>query len=172
MLLNLGKQIYKFYKFLQKTIEGFKGIARYLSTEGLKGFKGIIRYLSLSRDDLKYFVAGFVSVPSALHVVRALSSLSGLVEGFSYSQHEISLFHDTAIILILRILVFVSIIGISLVKNRLRDRKLLEDQGLETVWTVIPAVLLVFLALPSLRLLYLVDDIRSPSVTAKSVGHQ
>jgi len=135
-------------------------------------YKSLDKVFNFTLGDIKYFAVGFVLVPSALRTRHALPGLVGLVDRFSHSQHEMNLFHDTAIILILGILVFVSIIGIRLVKNRFRDRKLLEDQGLETVWTVIPAVLLVFLALPSLRLLYLVDDIRSPSVTAKSVGHQ
>jgi len=148
------------YKFLEKVFTPFRWASKFFGK------------VNFTLRDIKHFALGFVLVPCAVRIGHALPGLVGLVDRFSHSQHEMDLFHDTAIILILGILVFVSIIGIRLVKNRFRDRKLLEDQGLETVWTVIPAVLLVFLALPSLRLLYLVDDIRSPSVTAKSVGHQ
>ena len=94
------------------------------------------------------------------------------MDGFSHSQLEMNLFHDTGILLIIGNFAFVRVIGVSLICNNLRDRKLLEDQALETIWTVIPALLLIVLALPSLRLLYLVDDIRSPNIVGKSIGHQ
>lgn len=102
----------------------------------------------------------------------AHDSQLNLIDGFSQNQIEIGLFHDTGIVLILGIFIFVSILGGSMVFNSLRDRKFMEDQKLETIWTVVPALLLVGLALPSLRLLYLVDDIRSPRTIAKSVAHQ
>ena len=108
---------------------------------------------------------------SCLWQIAQYSQLN-LMDGFSNSQLEMNLFHDTGIVLIIGIFAFVTVIGTSLICNNLRDRKLLEDQALETVWTVIPAVLLVFLALPSLRLLYLVDDTSSPNIVGKSIGHQ
>ena len=52
------------------------------------------------------------------------------------------------------------------------NRKILDHQALESIWTIIPALLLIVLALPSLRLLYLVDDIRRPNTVCKSIGHQ
>jgi len=36
----------------------------------------------------------------------------------------------------------------------------------------LPAIVLVFLALPSLRLLYLLDEINDPVLTIKAIGHQ
>nr|AQP27951.1 cytochrome c oxidase subunit 2 [Dicuspiditermes nemorosus] len=49
---------------------------------------------------------------------------------------------------------------------------MLEGQMIETVWTIAPAIILVFIAIPSLRLLYLMDEIHSPVMTLKAVGHQ
>jgi len=43
---------------------------------------------------------------------------------------------------------------------------------LEIVWTIIPAVLLVWLAIPSFNLLYSLDEIIDPALTLKIVGHQ
>lgn len=40
------------------------------------------------------------------------------------------------------------------------------------VWTVVPIVILIFLALPSLRLLYLLDEVKTPDLTVKVVGSQ
>ena len=35
-----------------------------------------------------------------------------------------------------------------------------------------PALTLIFIALPSLKLIYLIDEIRNPLVTLKTIGHQ
>lgn len=83
-----------------------------------------------------------------------------------------NLFHDTRIVIITGIFVFVTILGGAILFNGFSDRKIIDDQVLETIWTIIPAILLVTLALPSLRLLYLVDDIRRPNTVVKSIGHQ
>lgn len=56
--------------------------------------------------------------------------------------------------------------------NSFTNRFLLRGQTIEIIWTVIPAIVLMFIALPSLRLLYLLDEIRIPSITLKTIGHQ
>ena len=42
----------------------------------------------------------------------------------------------------------------------------------ELVWTVSPALVLIAIALPSFKLLYLIDDVISPALTVKCVGNQ
>ena len=51
-------------------------------------------------------------------------------------------------------------------------RRLLEAQGVEFGWTALPCVALVAIALPSLRLLYILDEAGRPNLTLKTVGHQ
>jgi cytochrome c oxidase subunit 2 len=43
---------------------------------------------------------------------------------------------------------------------------------LEIIWTVIPALILIVIAVPSFSLLYSVDEIVEPRVTFKVIGHQ
>lgn len=43
---------------------------------------------------------------------------------------------------------------------------------LEIVWTLIPGVVLILIALPSFRLLYLLDDFLEPSLSIKVIGSQ
>ena len=43
---------------------------------------------------------------------------------------------------------------------------------METVWTILPAIILIIIALPSLRILYMIDEINNPSLTVKTMGHQ
>ena len=43
---------------------------------------------------------------------------------------------------------------------------------LEVVWTIVPVFILVFIAIPSFRLLYFEADIPTPDVTLKAIeGH-
>ena len=59
-----------------------------------------------------------------------------------------------------------------IVSNKPTHRMLLESQGVEFAWTALPCLVLVAIALPSLRLLYMIDDAGTPSMTIKRVGHQ
>ena len=43
---------------------------------------------------------------------------------------------------------------------------------LEVVWTTLPAIILMVIAVPSFALLYSLDEIINPSITLKVVGHQ
>lgn len=43
---------------------------------------------------------------------------------------------------------------------------------LEIIWTIIPAVTLLFIAIPSFALLYSLDEFIDPMITLKVVGHQ
>lgn len=70
------------------------------------------------------------------------------------------------------IFTFVGIAGLSIVTNKLRNRIIFDHQALESIWTVIPALLLVVLSMPSLRLLYSVDDLYKPDRHYKTIGHQ
>lgn len=42
----------------------------------------------------------------------------------------------------------------------------------EFVWTLIPALVLILVALPSFKLLYLLDEVQKPSMTVKCLGRQ
>jgi len=81
-------------------------------------------------------------------------------------------FHDITLLLILSI----SILLIGLLRvtatSSLTYRSFTESQTVEMFWTLIPAVLLVALVLPSLRLLYFVDGITDHTISVKALGHQ
>ena len=56
--------------------------------------------------------------------------------------------------------------------NPVSAKYLTHGTALELIWTVSPALLLVAVAFPSFRLLYLMDEVVSPSLTVKVLGHQ
>nr|NP_007333.1 cytochrome c oxidase subunit II [Albinaria caerulea]P48889.1 RecName: Full=Cytochrome c oxidase subunit 2; AltName: Full=Cytochrome c oxidase polypeptide II [Albinaria caerulea]CAA58300.1 COII [Albinaria caerulea] len=95
-----------------------------------------------------------------------------LMDPASPIQMEMMLFHDHAMAILIGIFTLVSLLGVKLCFNTLSTRTMHEAQLLETLWTILPAFLLVWLALPSLRLLYLLDEQGSEGIILKAIGHQ
>lgn len=81
-------------------------------------------------------------------------------------------FHDHTLIILTLVMSVVSYAIYVIIVNSLTNRYLIEAQQIETIWTIVPAIILIFLALPSLRLLYLTDEVRNPALTLKAIGHQ
>jgi cytochrome c oxidase subunit 2 len=57
-------------------------------------------------------------------------------------------------------------------KNPIAHKYLTHGTLLELIWTITPALILIAIAFPSFRLLYLMDEVISPTLTIKVVGHQ
>ena len=91
----------------------------------------------------------------------------------------ISAFHDDLRIFLTGILFFVRYVRYACfvrfaAKNNITgtSHRLLHASVLEVVWTIIPALILVVIAIPSFSLLYAIDEIIEPIRTIKVVGHQ
>ena len=93
-------------------------------------------------------------------------------EGTSVIIELLNYFHDYIIIILLIILTFVTYLFIIISFNTRLDKNTIDSHVLETIWTVLPIVILLFIAFPSLYLLYLIEDLSSPSLTVKVIGHQ
>nr|YP_009728648.1 cytochrome c oxidase subunit II [Macroxyela ferruginea]QHR79722.1 cytochrome c oxidase subunit 2 [Macroxyela ferruginea] len=96
----------------------------------------------------------------------------GLQDAASPMMEQLTFFHDHTLMILIMITILVSYNMISLIINKFTNRFLLEEQNIELIWTILPAITLIFIALPSLRLLYLLDEINTPAVTIKTIGHQ
>jgi len=84
-------------------------------------------------------------------------------------------FHNDLMILLTVIGVMVFwVLGrcIVLFENNPNPSNTVHGTTLEMIWTIIPAVILMFVAVPSFALLYSMDEILDPAVTLKVVGHQ
>nr|YP_009258830.1 cytochrome c oxidase subunit II [Aradus compar]AFI54697.1 cytochrome c oxidase subunit II [Aradus compar] len=95
-----------------------------------------------------------------------------LQDAASPTMEQMIFFHDHTMMILLMITVMVSYMMSSTFINKLTNRLMLEGQTIEAVWTMLPAVILVFIAMPSLRLLYMMDEVIEPALTIKSIGHQ
>nr|YP_005089102.1 COX2 gene product [Liriomyza huidobrensis]AAG49601.1 cytochrome oxidase subunit II [Liriomyza huidobrensis]AAG49602.1 cytochrome oxidase subunit II [Liriomyza huidobrensis]AAG49603.1 cytochrome oxidase subunit II [Liriomyza huidobrensis]AAG49604.1 cytochrome oxidase subunit II [Liriomyza huidobrensis]AAG49605.1 cytochrome oxidase subunit II [Liriomyza huidobrensis] len=87
-------------------------------------------------------------------------------------MEQLIFFHDHALMILVMITVLVGYVMITLFFNKFTNRLLLHGQMIEMIWTILPAIILLFIAFPSLRLLYLLDEINEPSITLKAIGHQ
>nr|ARH54496.1 cytochrome c oxidase subunit 2 [Micrambe villosus] len=95
-----------------------------------------------------------------------------LQDSASPLMEQLSFFHDHTLLVLIIITILVGQLMTSLFFNKLSHRLLLEGQTIEVIWTILPAVTLIFIALPSLRLIYILDEVNNPIVTIKSIGHQ
>nr|QPB70937.1 cytochrome c oxidase subunit II [Heterophasma multispinosum] len=95
-----------------------------------------------------------------------------LQDSASPMMEQLILFHDHIMLILMMIVTTVTYIMMMLIFNKYTDRNLLEGQMIELIWTVTPALTLFFIATPSLRLLYLMDEINNPMMSTKVVGHQ
>nr|AWB97993.1 cytochrome c oxidase subunit 2 [Anopheles aff. oswaldoi A PGF-2018] len=96
----------------------------------------------------------------------------GLQDSSSPLMEQLNFFHDHTLLILTMITILVSYIMGMLMFNKFTNRFLLHGQTIEIIWTVLPAIILMFIAFPSLHLLYLMDEINTPSITLKSIGHQ
>jgi cytochrome c oxidase subunit 2 len=87
----------------------------------------------------------------------------------------VDLHNNVFFFLVLIILGVFWILGvvIFLFKKNLISYKYLNHATLaEVVWTISPAFILMLIAVPSFSLLYILDEVISPTMTIKAVGHQ
>nr|QBC73132.1 cytochrome c oxidase subunit II [Anatoma sp. MNHN-IM-2013-42003] len=96
----------------------------------------------------------------------------GFQDAASPLMEELIFFHDHAMLILVVIMSAVSYVSLALLGMGFSGRYSVEGQEIETIWTILPAIILFFLALPSLRLLYLLDEVGACVLTMKSIGHQ
>nr|YP_009113492.1 cytochrome c oxidase subunit II [Lamprotula coreana]AFL93223.1 cytochrome c oxidase subunit II [Lamprotula coreana] len=96
----------------------------------------------------------------------------GFQDGYSGLSSELTFFHDHVMFVLVLVSSFVGYMMVCLLKSGLSSRFIVEAQALEAAWTMIPGLLLLTLAIPSVRLLYLLDEVGGPMVSMKAIGHQ
>lgn len=87
-------------------------------------------------------------------------------------MEEIIFFHDQVMFILIIIITTVLWLILKALSGKAYHRYLVDGTLLEIIWTIVPAVILVLIALPSLKLLYLMDEVMDPGLTIKAIGHQ
>nr|YP_002317353.1 cytochrome c oxidase subunit II [Apeltes quadracus]BAG83069.1 cytochrome oxidase subunit 2 [Apeltes quadracus] len=96
----------------------------------------------------------------------------GFQDAASPVMEELLHFHDHTLMIVFLISTLVLYIIVAMVSTKLTNKYILDSQEIEIIWTILPAIILILIALPSLRILYLMDEINNPLLTIKAVGHQ
>nr|UXB93294.1 cytochrome c oxidase subunit 2 [Blanchardaphis poikila] len=87
-------------------------------------------------------------------------------------MEQLIFFHDHTIFIIIMIMSTITYMMLFIMKNKFINIKISENQLIEFIWTATPPIILIFIAMPSLHLLYLMDEIKYPIMTIKIFGHQ
>lgn len=85
--------------------------------------------------------------------------------------------HDNIMFYLVIILFGVAWIMLSIIrnfsnKNSISHKYLNHGTVIELVWTITPALILILIAFPSFKLLYLMDEVSDPSMSVLAEGHQ
>nr|UAM92673.1 cytochrome c oxidase subunit II [Monopterus albus] len=96
----------------------------------------------------------------------------GLQDATSPVMEELIQFHDHTLMIALLVSTMVFYTILTTVTTNLTNKNMLDSQGIETIWTIAPALILILIAMPSLRVLYMMDEVNNPHLTVKTIGHQ
>jgi len=101
----------------------------------------------------------------------------GLQEPATPVMERLSQFHSGLLIVITLISSFVLLLLLYVIvrfnqRRNPQPSRTSHNTLVEVVWTVVPVLILVGIAIPSFRLLYYADRTEQPEMTIKAVGHQ
>jgi cytochrome c oxidase subunit 2 len=101
----------------------------------------------------------------------------GFQDAASPIMEGIISFHHDVMFLMIIIMTFVlwmllRILVLFSAQNNPNPEHFTNHTVLEIVWTIIPSIILIFIAIPSFALLYAMDEIVDPAMTIKVNGHQ
>ena len=86
--------------------------------------------------------------------------------------------HDNIMYYLVIILFAVGWILLSIIRNYVNTKSpishkyLVHGTMIELIWTITPAIILILIAFPSFKLLYLMDEVSDPSMSVLAEGHQ
>ncbi|YP_089593.1 cytochrome c oxidase subunit II (mitochondrion) [Rhinatrema bivittatum] len=96
----------------------------------------------------------------------------GFQDAASPIMEELLHFHDHTLMIVFLISTLVLYTITIMMTTKLTNTNNMDAQEVEMIWTILPAIIMIVIALPSLRILYLMDEINDPHLTIKSIGHQ
>nr|YP_007375139.1 cytochrome c oxidase subunit II [Geotrypetes seraphini]AAX58651.1 cytochrome c oxidase subunit II [Geotrypetes seraphini] len=102
----------------------------------------------------------------------AYPSQLGFQDAASPIMEELLHFHDHTLMVVFLISTLVLYILTTMMTTTLTTTNTVDAQEVEMIWTILPAVIMILIALPSLRILYIMDEISDPHLTIKTMGHQ
>nr|YP_007374641.1 cytochrome c oxidase subunit II [Oscaecilia ochrocephala]ACS37134.1 cytochrome c oxidase subunit II [Oscaecilia ochrocephala] len=99
-------------------------------------------------------------------------SQQGFQDAASPIMEELLHFHDHTLMIVFLISTLVLYTITIMMSTKLTNTNSMDAQEVEMIWTILPAIVMIVIALPSLRVLYLMDELDDPYLTVKTTGHQ
>lgn len=131
-----------------------------------KRFLGLIAVAVLVFSPLSAFAEAGKAVEWQLGLQDPVTPVAEYINWF----HNILLWVISAITLFVLALLVIVMVKFNAKANPVPS-KTTHHAGLEVAWTIIPVLILVAIAIPSIRLLYLQRDIPTPDMTIKVIGN-
>src|SRR5690606_22467246 len=148
------------------------------------GSRGTVVARAMGRSSLRSWALGSIAAPAALGMAPAAwagigqpsPGQLGMQGAVTEVAEGIHAFHDLVNTLIIAIAVFVGILLLYVIfrfneKSNPTPSRTTHHTMLELVWTVIPILILVVIAVPSFKLLYLQYSYPKPDLTIKAIGN-
>lgn len=134
-------------------------------------------YLMIATMIATFLSAIGVASSSEDGIYSAAPGQLGFMEAATPIMEELTAFHNMLLVITTVIVIFVTAILLYIfvrfnAKANPVASKTTHNTMLEIVWTVIPVLILVTIAVPSFRLLYKQDVIPEADVTIKAIGNQ
>lgn len=98
-------------------------------------------------------------------------SASPIMQGIIELHHDLFFFLIVVLSFVFWLL-FKTLFTFNSVSNKVITKTINYSTLIEIVWTVVPALILLLVAVPSFTLLYSMDEILDPMLTLKVIGHQ
>lgn len=124
---------------------------------------------------LSFLILGFLVVAPAM-AGQPVDWQLGMQDPASPLKERLHEFHDMMLYIIFGIAIFVLVLLAYVImrynaKANPTPSKITHNVTLEVIWTVIPVIILIVIAIPSLKLLYYTDRTDNPEMTLKVTGH-
>lgn len=126
---------------------------------------------------MNFLIYAFALFPSTVYLDSPANWHWGFQDPASPIMEGIINLHHSIFWIILVILTFVlwmlaRTVGSYVLTHSSIPSTVTHGTTLEIIWTLIPALILAFIAVPSFVLLYSMDEIINPSITVKAIGNQ
>lgn len=115
---------------------------------------------------------------SALNIVLPKPTQMGLMEAASSRMERITDFHNNLLMwIITAIVIFVMglLFWVAIRYNRKKNptpSKTTHNVLIEILWTAVPVLILIIIAIPSFKMLYYLERVEDPEMTVKVTGYQ
>lgn len=122
---------------------------------------------------LNIFITNFISLcdtprPWGLYFQdSATPQMEGIVE-----LHDYIMFYLVTILFAVGWIMLSIIMKFSRFKSPISHKYLNHGTLIELIWTITPAIILILIAFPSFKLLYLMDEVSDPAICVLAEGHQ